>query len=242
VRTDAASNIYSATQLLSGKVQSANPGGNTYKLSERWIQDFYPGDRRFTQNIVQGTAYTGQGDRGNSHFTRFALRDNGNGIAGVPVYANSAAAGFEQYCAGTWEENELMKAEALINLNGPGQLEQGLVVIDAIRTAQGANLLPVAGTSQTLAQAKEILRRERRVVMAFRGVSFYDARRWGITKSLSAGGGRTACVIVQSTAGGTVVNTNGTIDFNYIDYWHVPGNELTYNPPVAGSAPVVNPN
>ncbi len=242
VRTDVAGNIYTADQLMPGKVWSANPGGNTYKLSERWVQEFYPGDRRFAQNIVQGSAYTGQGDRGNAHFTRFALRNNGNAIVGVPVYANTAPAGFEQYCAGTWEENELMKAEALINLNGAGQVDQGLAIIDAIRTAQGANLAAVSGTGQTQAQAREILRRERRVVMAFRGVSFYDARRWGLTKSVAMGGGRTGSVIVQSTAGGTVVNVNGTVDYNYLDYWHVPGNETAYNAPAAGSAPVINPN
>jgi hypothetical protein len=38
-----------------------------------------------------------------------------------------------------------------------------------------------------------------------------------------------------------VLNTNATIDYNYLDYWDVPDNELAYNPPNAGSFAVVNP-
>ncbi len=73
----------------------------------------------------------------------------------------------EVYAAGTYEENELMKAEALINTS---QINPGLTIIDAIRTLQGAGLAPVSGTGLNLAQAKEELRRERRVVLAFRGI------------------------------------------------------------------------
>jgi hypothetical protein len=236
VRSDAQGNIYTSDQFIVGKVQSASPGGNTYKLSERWVQEFKTGDKRKDQNIVQGTAYTGQSDRGNSHFTRFALKDNGTGLTGVVVYSRNAAGATEIYCAGTYEENELMKAEALINTS---QIDQGLTIIDNIRTSQGAGLAATSGSGLTLAQAREELRRERRIVLAFRGLSFYDARRWGITRSVANGGGRTGCVIVQ---GATNVSVNGTIDYNYLDYWHVPGNELTYNSAAAGSAPVVNPN
>jgi starch-binding outer membrane protein, SusD/RagB family len=236
VRTDVAANIFNSSQLLIGKTESANPGANTYKLSERWVQEFFPGDRRFTQNITQGTAYTGQGDRGNAHFTRFALKNGGTGQAGVVIMANTANAAFEQYISVTFEENELMKAEALINT---GAVEAGLGVIDAIRTLQGAGLAATVGTSRTQAQAQEILRRERRIVLAFRGTSFYDARRWGYTRSVANGGGRTGAVIVGA---GGAVSTNGIVDYNYIGYWHVPGNELAYNAPAAGSAPVVNPN
>jgi starch-binding outer membrane protein, SusD/RagB family len=61
----------------------------------------------------------------------------------------------------------------------------------------------------------------------------------GLIKAVSAGGGRTGATAITNAG---VVSTNATIDYNYIDYWDVPGNELTYNPPAAGSAPVVNPN
>jgi len=37
------------------------------------------------------------------------------------------------------------------------------------------------------------------------------------------------------------VNTNATIEYNFLDYWDVPDNELVYNPPGTGSVPVKNP-
>jgi starch-binding outer membrane protein, SusD/RagB family len=242
VRSDAVGNIYTSGQLLSGRLQSNAPGANTYKLSERWVQEFKTGDQRKAQNVGTGTQYTGQADRGNAHFTRFFLRNGGNALPGVAIYANNGAGAFEMHAAGDFEENELMKAEALINLGSPAQINQGLAIIDAVRTVQGASLLPVSGTGLTLVQAKEELRRERRIVCAFRGLSFYDARRWGVIKPLSAGGGRTGASLISVFPSGTVISTNGSIDYNYIDYWDVPGNELTYNPAAAGSAPVVNPN
>lgn len=238
IRTDAIGNLYTSGQLLMGRTQSTAPGANTYKLSERWVQEFKTGDKRRTQNVTTGTVYTGQADRGNAHFTRYALANGGTGLNGVAVYANSGVGAFEMYAAGNYEENQLMKAEALINLGGVN-IEAGLAAIDAVRTLQGAGLTPVAGTSLTQAQAKEELRRERRIVCAFRGLSFYDARRWGIIKPLSAGGGRTGAVLVSNSA---MVSANGTIDYNYVDYWDVPANETTYNQPAAGSAPVNNPN
>jgi hypothetical protein len=236
IRTDAVGNLYTSSQMITGRTQSNAPGANTYKLSERWVQEFKAGDLRKTQNVTSGTAYTGQSDRGNAHFTRFSLKDGGTGLPGVVILSNTTPGVLEVYAAGTYEENELMKAEALINTS---QINPGLAIIDAIRTLQGAGLAAVSGTGLTLAQAKEELRRERRIVLAFRGLSFYDARRWGVIKPVSAGGGRTGATLVSSAG---VVSTNGTIDYNYLDYWHVPGNELTYNPAASGSAPVVNPN
>lgn len=236
IRTDAVGNLFTNGQTCTGRTQSNTPGGNTYKLSERWVQEFKPGDLRRTQNVIGGTPYIGQSDRGNAHFTRWALKEGGTGLPGVVVFASNTPGSLEIYAAGTYEENELMKAEALINT---GQINSGLAIIDAIRTLQGAGLTPVSGTGLTLAQAKEELRRERRIVLAFRGISFYDARRLGFIKSIANGGGRTGCVLLSPT---NVVSTNGTIDYNYLDYWHVPENELAYNPPVSGSAPVVNPN
>ena len=235
LRTDARGDLFTASQLIMGRTQSNIPGGATYKLSERWVQEFKTGDQRKAQNCVQGTPYLGQADRGNAHFTRWALKDGGTGLSGVAVYANTAVGEYEMHLAVDYEENQLMKAEALINTN---QIEAGLAIIDAIRTAQGAGLAAVTGTGLNLAQAKEELRRERRIVCAFRGISFYDARRWKVIDAIAQGGGRTGCVALKNTG---AVSTNATIEYNYLDYWDVPGNELTYNPASAGSAPVVNP-
>jgi hypothetical protein len=199
------------------------------------VQEFKAGDQRKAQNCVQGTPYLGQADRGNAHFTRWALKDGGTGLPGVAIYANTIVGEYEMHLAGDYAENQLMKAEALINT---GQINPGLAIIDAIRTLQGAGLPAVSGTGLTLAQATEELRRERRIVCAFRGLSFYDARRWKVIDPISLGGGRTGCVALKNTG---VVSTNATIEYNYLDYWDVPGNELTYNPPAGGSAPVVNP-
>jgi hypothetical protein len=235
IRTDARGDLFTASQLVMGRTQSNIPGGATYKLSERWVQEFKTGDQRKAQNCVQGTPYLGQADRGNAHFTRWSLKDGGTGLSGVAVYANTAVGGYELHLAGDYEENQLMKAEAMINSS---QIDAGLAIIDAIRVLQGAGLAPVSGTGLSLAQAKEELRRERRIVCAFRGLSFYDARRWKVIDPKAQGGGRTGCVALKNTG---VVSTNATIEYNYLDYWDVPGNELTYNPPAGGSAPVVNP-
>jgi starch-binding outer membrane protein, SusD/RagB family len=232
VRTDARGDLYTSGQFVMGRTQSNIAGGATYKLSERWVQEFKAGDKRKDQNVKQTTPYLGQADRGNAHFTRFALVDGGTGLAGVAIYANTTPAAYELACAVDYAENEMMKAEALINTN---QIEQGLAIIDGLRTRQGAGLAAVAGTGLTLAQAKEELRRERRIVCAFRGISFYDARRWEVSEP---GKTRTGAVLVSNTG---VVSTNGVIEYGFLDFWDVPGNELTYNPAAAGSDPVVNP-
>ncbi|ULQ55154.1 RagB/SusD family nutrient uptake outer membrane protein [Flavihumibacter rivuli] len=228
---DERGDVFSASSFVAGKTWSSNAGTNTYKLSERWAQEFKDGDKRKENNLKLTTPYLGQADRGNAHFTRWALLNGGNGMSGVVVFANTAPGEYEMHLAGDYEENELMKAEALINTD---KVEDGLKIIDAIRTRQGAGLAAVAGTGLTKAQAQEELRRERRIVVAFRGLSFYDARRWGV---IDKGVGRSGAVAVKNTG---VVSTNATIEYNYMDYWDVPGNELTYNPPAAGSADVVN--
>ncbi len=213
----------------------------TYKVSERLIQDYKTGDNRLKNNFIQGTAWIGNGDRGNAFNTRWVVKDNGAGLkdsatgTAVIVYGSNKAniGGVEFYLAGTYEENELMKAETKIYT---GDIEGGLGLIDAVRKYQGAGLAAVAGTSLTLTQAKEELRRERRTGLVFRTLSFYDARRWGITDKGSAG--RTGCVVVDKAG---KLNTNATINFNYLDYWDVPDNEIHLNPAGAGSAPTSNP-
>jgi starch-binding outer membrane protein, SusD/RagB family len=128
-----------------------------------------------------------------------------------------------------------MRAEALIYT---ASVDAGLALIDAVRASQGAGLAAVASTGLTFDQAKEELRSERRIGLAFRGLSFYDARRWGVIDPIASGGGRTAAVALSREG---VVSNNATIEYNYLDYWDVPDNEITYNPPAAGSAPTTNP-
>jgi len=223
-------------------VQSSAPGGGGFKLSERWVQDFKAGDKRYTQNVKSGAAWIGNSDRGNAFNTRYTLYNGGNGVAGTYVYANTAPGAFELPLTGTYEENALMKAEAMINSS---QIDAGLAQIDAVRNYMGAGLTAVSGTGLTLVQAKEELRKERRIALAFRGLSFYDARRLifpgrtaPISEPFSSGGGRTGCMLIPTSG---TLNTNVTIDYGYLDYWDVPDNELAYNPAASGSAATKNP-
>lgn len=231
VRSDAAPVIFATNQLVMGRTYSNAAGGATYKISERWVQEFKAGDKRLAQNIVStGAPYTGQADRGNAHFTRHALVPDGQGLDGVHIFAKSTPGDFEMYMAVNFEENELMKAEALINT---GKIDEGLAIVDAVRNLQGAGLDAVSGKGLNLADAKEELRRERRIVCALRGISFYDARRWGVIEN-----GRTGAVLLSNAA---KVSTNGKIDYGFLDYWDVPDNELFYNPAAAGSDAIKNP-
>lgn len=229
-RANATGDIFSAASYnVAARSIGSNAAGGTFKISERFIQDFNTGDKRLANNFTQFAAWIGNADRGNSFNTRWAIKNGGNGVAGTIVYANNTAGAAEMYLAGTYEENELMKAEAKINT---GDVAGALTSIDAVRTSQGAGLtaLPAATTA---AAAREELRKERRVALAFRGLAFYDARRWGVITD-----GRTNAVVVSKTG---VLNTKATIKYNYLDYWDVPDNELAYNPAATGSAAVKNP-
>jgi hypothetical protein len=230
------------TGTVAAKATGDPSGGATYKISERLIQEFKTGDKRLENNFDfardskgNPVVWRGESSRGNIFNTRWQLVSGGKKLPGVVVLSNQTAGEHELYLVGNYEENELMKAEAKIYT---GDIEGGLALIDAVRTYQGAGLAAVAGTGLSEAEAKEELRRERRVVVPFRGLSFYDARRWGVIDDIAQGGGRTQAVVINQAG---QLNTNATIKYNFLDYWDVPDNELVYNPPVAGSAPTKNP-
>ncbi len=201
-----------------------------YIIQERLVEDFKAGDKRFTNNFNQlSSAYT-YPDRGIALGTRWELADGGNGISGTAVLGSRTAGEYELYMACSYEENELMKAEAKIYT---GDVAGGLAIIDAIRNMQGAGLAAVAGTTTDAAVAKEELRKERRIGLMFRGLAFYDARRWEVI----ANGRKNAWFVDNSGK----FHSNTTINYGYMDYWDVPDNELAYNAPASGSAPVKNP-
>jgi starch-binding outer membrane protein, SusD/RagB family len=209
--------------------------GATYKISERLIQSFQSGDRRLANNFAQlSSPWLGNADRGNIFNTRWELLDGGNGMAGVVTYSDRTPGGEELFIAGSFEENELMRAEALIYKNN---IAAALPLIDAVRVMQGAGLAPLSG-SLTQAQAIAQLRSERRVGLLFRNVAFYDARRYRVIDPVTSGGGLTGAVVIDGTG---ALNTNATINYNFLDYWHVPDNELAYNAPSDNSAAVFNP-
>ena len=211
---------------------------SSFTISERLVQDIKPGDKRLAENFLQVTPFYNQVG-GFTFSTRWKLYDAK--IDAVPnngaiQLANKTPGKQEVYIGGTYEENELMKAEALINT---GQIDLGLASIDNVRTYQGAGLAKISGTGLTLAAAKEELRKERRLALLFRGTAFYDARRWGVIYDISKGGGRTNAVVLSPNG---VLSTHATINYNFLDYWDVPADEVVLNPPGAGSTPVKNPN
>jgi starch-binding outer membrane protein, SusD/RagB family len=225
---------------MTENIASSATATGTYKLSERWVQEFKTGDQRRANNIRNlniGVGIFNQ-DRGNSFNTRYSLVNGGNGIVGVVVFANNNPGANEITLCGSYEENELMKAEATMNVGSfsAASITAGMAMVDNVRNYQGAGLS--ATVAATTADAKEELRRERRIALAFRGLSFYDARRYDIIDPTKS---RTGCTLVSVASGVTTINTNATINYGFLDYWDVPDNELAYNPAVAGSAAVKNP-
>lgn len=199
-------------------------------LSERLVQDFKTGDKRYERNIDGPHApYGNERNRGVQYATRFYL----NEISDGGNWASTSTGDAEIPVGCSYEENQLMLAEAKIHL---GDIDGGLVHVDNVRSYQNAGLAAVAQTGLTQVQALEELRKERRIGLFLKNVSFYDARRWNVTAPLSEGGGRKNAWVVN----GTTFDPNATIEYNYLDYWDVPKNELDFNTPGSGSVPTVS--
>jgi starch-binding outer membrane protein, SusD/RagB family len=207
-------------------------------VSERLVQDFKPGDNRFTGKFVQ-FAVPKVNVRGRG--LQFGTRWNPVYIETGGLYATAANRGFVPWAC-SYEENELMKAEAKIRLNN---IDAGLAHIDAVRTFQNSGLANVSGTGLSQAQALEELRRERRIGLFLKGTAFYDARRWGVTEPAAQGGGRANAIVMIPGDLLIPVQANPSptacfMEYNYLDYWDVPLNELDFNTPGPLSAPVQN--
>lgn len=207
-------------------------------VSERLIQEFKPTDKRFTQNFVQFAVpkvnIRGRGLQLGTRWNPVYIENGGR-------YATAANRGTVPWAC-SYEENELMKAEAMIKTSN---IQQGLQLVDAVRTYQGSGLAAVANTGLNAAQAYEELRRERRIALFLWGTAWYDARRWGVTEPAAQGGGRAGAIVV--VPGDLLVPAQAApaavpcfIDYTYMDYWDVPLNELDFNAPSSGSAPVKN--
>lgn len=206
--------------------------------SERLIQDFKTGDLRlskgFTEFAVPKVNIRGRGLQLGTRWNPIYIENGG-------LYATAANEGLVPWAA-SYEENELMTAEALIRTNN---IDEGLQHVDRVRDFQNSGLAHVSGTGLTQAQALEELRRERRVGLFLRGTAFYDARRWGVTEPASAGGGRAGAIVM--VPGNMLVPAQANpqavpcfMDYRYLDYWDVPQNELDFNTPGPNSPPVKN--
>jgi len=231
-RTSAANSFFSPSGGSVAGILTASNQTTTYKLGERLVQQFKTGDNRLANFTTSfGTFY---GDA-NTNSTRYSLVDGVTaGLTSVPILGTRQVGKLEIYLGPTFEENQLMLAEANIRT---GNIPAGLLLIDAVRTYQGAGVAALSG-SLTLAQALKELTMERIAALAFRGLSFYDLRRWGWTYAIANGGGRYGTTLIYKSN----VYTNATIDYNFMDYWDVPNDEIEKNAPGAGSVPVVNVN
>jgi starch-binding outer membrane protein, SusD/RagB family len=230
--TEVSSNtIFTANSGNVAAQTATNASTATFKISERFRQYFRTGDKRFDNNFSTTSTYTDN----YVYSTRYTLRNNGAGLEGVKVYASRTAGAYEAVIASSYEENDLMLAEAYIRT---GKINDGLILIDAVRASQGAGIAKVAGTGLSLVQAMNELVSERRLSLVFRGLSFYDNRRWGWSYDVSLGGG----VYGQFVRNGGVNYTNAQLNYNFMDFWDVPADETVLNPPSASSAPVTNPN
>lgn len=219
-----------------GSISSLALGNSPgFWVSERLIQEFdTENDLRFKNNFtLLESFYPGDFTRGTAVATRWEMVPDGIGLDadGTPtmVYGSNEPGAYELKLAGFLEENLIMQAEAQAHL---GNANAALKIVDQLHDMQGSGLPHLAGTTPALS-LMEIIRRERRIQVAFTGLSFYDARRWGVIDN-----GRTGCTVFDKDGN---LWTNATIDYGFMDYWDVPDNELAYNPAGAGSAPVVNP-
>jgi len=221
-------NFFSATggTAASLTVRSSPTSNPTFTISERFVQNFKPGDARLANFDT---------DRKVTHLYFGTRYWNQDGLVGNDVYdyGSRNVGEYELYIAGSYEENALMLAEANIRL---GDISTGLGYIDAVRTYMGAGL-PALSTSLTLSQAMQELVMESRAALAFRGISFYNVRRWGHIYDISKGGGSYGNTFWYSGA----AQTNVTVNYNFMDYWDVPADEADLNPSTTDVA-TVNPN
>ncbi|SFE01702.1 SusD family protein [Chitinophaga sp. CF118] len=231
-RSAAANGFFTAAGGTAAALTTNVNTSSTFRLSERFVQNFESGDKRMSNNFNTATTYLDDITFG----TRYSIIDGGNGQSGVYVYGSKAVGAYELFIAGSYEENELMLAEANIRL---GNTDAGLAYVDAVRTYLGAGVAAVSGTGLNEAGALTELVKERRVALVFRGLSFYDSRRWGWTYDIDNGGGSYGNTFLTSAGD---VNTNVTINYDFLDYWDVPADEVDINPAGEGSAATKNPN
>ena len=232
-RTSESNSFFSATGGSVAGITASSNQTTTYKLSERLVQQFKTGDKRLANfSTTNGTFY---GDA-NTNSTRYSLVDGATaGLTGIPILGSRQPGKLEIYIGPTYEETQLMLAEANIRT---GNVAAALTIIDNVRAYQGSGVTPIAGTGLTASQAMQELTMERMAALAFRGLSFYDSRRWGWTYAIANGGGRYGCTLLFKGN----IYTNATINYNFMDYWDVPADETDKNAPSADSAPVKNAN
>lgn len=231
-RSASANTVFTAG---TGTCAAQTTGSNisaTFKISVRYIQNFKPTDRRLLTDFRFSSIY-------NNPFygTPYNIVDSlKQSDSGVYVIGSKQIGQYEVFISGSYEENALMLAEANIR---SGNIDKGLAFVDAVRDYQGAGVVHVANTGLTLAQAMKELTSESRVSLIYRGVSYYNARRWGWIYDIGSGGGQFGQMLYNSNG---TYDTNVTVNYNFMDYWDIPADETVLNAPGPGSSPIQNPN
>ncbi len=230
-RSSGSNSFFTPTSGTVASIAAASNQNTTYKISERLVANFGTGDARLANFTTANGVFYGDA---NTNTTRWSLIDGVTAGLTVPVLGSKQVGGIEVYIGPSYEENALMIAEAKIRT---GDIAGGVALINAIRTYQKAGVANLA-TTITATQALTELTKERGAALAFRGLSWFDARRWGWTYSIANGGGRYGATLIFNQ----VVYTNARINYNFMDYWDVPADETSKNTPASGSAAVKNPN
>jgi hypothetical protein len=200
-----------------------------HRVSERLIQDIQPGDERLS-SFTQSTDENGGPQswftrgRGIQYNSSWRIARTGSRYA----TETSTESRIKWYFV-SYEENQLMRAEALLET---GDAPGAATLIDEVRSLQNAGLPPVDDSDAE--NVSEQLRSERRIGLFLRGLSFYDARRWGVVDPVEEGGGRAGAVVIENDG---TINTDATINYNYRPYWPTPDEELTFNEPSGDSTP-----
>ena len=218
-----------------GSVAAMTTGNNissTFKISVRYLQCFKAGDKRLTTDFNQRSTY-------NNPFygTPYNITDSlQQSTTGVYVIGSDQVGEYEAYIAGSYEENQLMLAEANIRL---GNIATGLSFVDAVRDYQGANVAHVSGVVTDLPTAMKEVTSESRVALFGRCLSFYNSRRWGWIYDISNGGGQYGQMLYNANK---TWDTNVTVSYNFMDFWDIPADETQLNPPASGTSAILNPN
>lgn len=231
-RSAAVNYIFSPGGGTVGALLVGQNGSTTYKITERFVQNYNPGDARFKANFALSTPLYGDDY---IYSTRYNVVDGSKAPAGVAILGSRIAGAYELIIAGSYEENALMAAEAAIRA---GNSEAALALVDAVRAYQGAGVAATVGKGLTTSQAMNEVTKESEVALFNRGVSYYNVRRWGWIYDVSKGGGRYGSVVVDRTG---KIFTNATISYNLMDFWDVPADETVLNP-ASGGAVIQNPN
>lgn len=230
-RSSGTNSFFSSTSGTVASIAAASNQNTTYKISERLVANFGTGDARLANFTDANGVFYGDA---NTNTTRWSLVDGAAKGLTVPILGSKLPGGIEVYIGPSYEENALMLAEAKIR---SGDVAGGVASINAVRTFQKADVAALA-TSITATAALTELTKERGAALAFRGLSWFDARRWGWTYSTANGGGRYGATLIFNK----VIYTNAKINYNFMDYWDVPTDETLKNIPAAGSAAVKNVN